>query len=148
MKIIKHVRYIKMDDDVYNDLRDSRFVIERGYVCFYKNSKRYRLHRYIMNPKGGEVVDHINRDTLDNRRENLRVCSKSQNRENSILYISNKSGYRGVYWNKRSGGWVATIRHNNKRYWIGTYKDKKDAALAYNNAAMKYHGSFASLNKV
>jgi hypothetical protein len=66
----------------------------------------------------------------------------------SKLSISNKSGYKGVYFNKRDSNWRARIQLNKKEIHIGCYINIKDAARAYNEAALKYHGEFANLNKI
>lgn len=118
----------------------------------YKNPiKTISLHRFIMNPKKDMEVDHINGNGLDNRRINLRICTRSQNGKNRQLSKSNTSGYHGVTFTrdcKRTKPWLVNIRANGKIKYIGRYKDKKEAAFAYNEAAKKYHGEFATLNKL
>lgn len=103
------------------------------------------MHREIMNAPSGTEVDHINGDGLDNRRENLRLATRSQNCANKEVY-SSKSGYRGVHksWNR----WSSAIKHNGNRYDLGRFDTPEDAARAYNEAAKKYHGEFARLNDV
>jgi len=104
------------------------------------------LHRFILNPPDELVVDHINRNGLDNRRANLRVCTHAQNMCNS--YISGgTSVYKGVSLCE-SGKWRAGITTNKRRMIIGIYENELDAARAYNEAAKKYHGEFAYLNEI
>jgi hypothetical protein len=67
---------------------------------------------------------------------------------NSKIAINNTSGFKGVYWNKQNAKWTALIRLNNKKIHIGNYIDIKDAAKAYNEAAIKFHGEFAKLNEI
>jgi hypothetical protein len=106
------------------------------------------MHRFILNPPSRMVIDHINGDGLDNRRENLRVCTQRQNCANQRIRRDNTSGYKGVYFNKRDERWVVQIRHRRERIFVGSFKDKNEAALAYNVAAVHYHGEFARLNVV
>ena len=92
------------------------------------------------------VVDHINSDSLDNRRSNLRVCTVSQNNMNSAIGRNNKSGYKGVSWDKTNKKWRAGIKAKGKSVSLGSFNSKKDAARAYNEAAKKAYGEFAKLN--
>jgi len=103
-----------------------------------------RMHRLLMDfPKRSEI-DHVNGNGLDNRKSNLRLCTHAQNIHNSKKRKDNTSGYFGV---KRNGNnWCATIWLNMKGISLGTYKTKREAALAYNKGALKYHGEFAKLN--
>lgn len=113
--------------------------------------KKVQMHRAIMEACAGQQVDHINGNPLDNRRENLRVASRSQNQHNkgSIVLRKGKptsSIYKGVAWNKRKRGWWVAIAVNRKSIFIGVFKDEIEAAKAYDEAAKKHHGSFARLN--
>ncbi len=108
----------------------------------------FRLHREIIGAKAGELVDHINGDTLDCRKSNLRICSHAQNMKNQAKRVTNLSGYKGVTWNKRFKKFQARIGSNGKYRSLGYYMDPKEAALAYDNAAEKYHGEFARKNFV
>lgn len=110
-------------------------------------SKTILMHRLIMNPEPNRHIDHVNGKVYDNRRENLRICSVSQNRMNQKK-TRGKSKYKGVSWNKSRNSWVVSIKKDTKSYWLGTYKDEIEAALAYNLAAVQYHGEFARLNIV
>lgn len=93
--------------------------------------KKIRLHRFMVlgiNDDPMIVVDHINGDTLDNRRCNLRVLSKSANvAHRANMNSNNTSGYRGVYWCKTNKRWIASIQHNNMEWWKRSFTDKEDA---------------------
>jgi hypothetical protein len=104
------------------------------------------MHRQILGAPPGQQVDHINGDTLDNRRVNLRLATHGQNQHNRGKYRNNKSGYKGVSWDKAAGKWRAQIKFNNKKYNLGRYHDPIEAALAYDAAAIRLHGAFARLN--
>lgn len=103
------------------------------------------MHRMILNTPKGMETDHINGDRLDNRRENIRVCTKAQNLRNVAKRTNNSSGMKGVY-KSRNEKWVAQIRLNGKSYYLGIFSEKVEAAMAYNEAAKKFHGEFARLN--
>jgi hypothetical protein len=115
-----------------------------------KDGKRIRvwMHLEILNDRDAEQGDHKNHDTLDNRRDNIRPCSKVQNCWNRRMRSDNTSGYRGVSQRKYNGKWKACITVHRKNIMLGQFDDPKVAALAYNEAAKKYHGEFASLNAI
>ena len=115
-----------------------------------RNGKRksYLIHRVIMNAPKGLEVDHINGDGLDNRKQNLRLCNKSQQTANTGLNRCNTSGYKGVSFCSRENKWRSYITHNSKFRSLGYYETKEEAALAYNEAARGYFGEFAYQNEV
>jgi hypothetical protein len=115
-----------------------------GYAVFGCN---VYLHRLLMLPARGQVVDHINGDKLDNRRSNLRICSRKENTRNQKLSVRNTSGFKGVA-NARSGKWKAYIVVDGKQLQLGHYNTREEAAMAYNAAAVKYYGAFAKGNEV
>lgn len=122
-----------------------------GYVV--RNSERGRgsgrnkvfLHVEIMRPPPGLMVDHRNRNPLDNRRENLRLATRSQNRANAISSVG-KSEFKGVT-QLRSGRWQAQISYDGKRCYLGSFESEEDAALAYDDAAWMAWGEYARLNR-
>ncbi len=104
------------------------------------------MHRQIMGFHGDKVIDHINRNSLDNRRENLRFCTIRQNAQNSKN--KNTKLFRGLTWSKKMKRFVARIRVNGKHIDLGGFVNPVDAAKAYNEAAKIHHGEFASLNRL
>jgi hypothetical protein len=109
------------------------------------------MHRELVGATKGEYVDHINRNTLDNRKCNLRKCENRQNSRNSIGRISLRkySIYKGVKKNTNaSSSWSARITVDGKAIYLGSYKTENEAAKAYNEACLKYHLDFANLNKI
>jgi hypothetical protein len=106
---------------------------------------RILMHRQLIHVPDGYVIDHINGNGLDNRRANLRLATVAQNAWNSKKR-NPRSGYKGVWFAKDKHLWRAAIVCNRKRIHLGYFKNKIAAAHAYDNAAKKYHGDFASLN--
>jgi hypothetical protein len=107
------------------------------------NYKLVRMHRYILNISDPTiVVDHINGNPLDNRRQNLRICTQKENSRNSIKKRTNTSGYKGVSWFKRDKKWRAQIKVNYKAIHLGYFDTLKLAKQAYNQAADRYFGEF------
>jgi hypothetical protein len=104
------------------------------------------LHREIMNAPAGLLVDHINSDTLDNRRANLRLATHSQNSCNRPKKSNTSSRFIGVSFMKQRKRWHTTIRHHGKRTFLGYFDSEIEAGKAYDEAARKYHGEFARLN--
>ena len=104
-----------------------------------------KMHRLIFGLSDPKThTDHINGDGLDNRRENLRAASCAQNQYNRGAQVNNKSGYKGVYWDRRRGKWVATIKVNRKTNYLGCHATPKAAHMAYCKAAIEMHGEFCN----
>lgn len=108
-----------------------------------RGGKAIRMHRVIIGAPKGIEVDHIDGDSLNNRKSNLRLATRAQNAKNCRRPINNKSGYKGVYFHKASGKWLAQISANGKRVYIGCFDAPELAHAAYLRAAEKLHGEFA-----
>lgn len=131
-----------------NQKQNKKFYAWRGKKINGKYKLIY-LHRFILNLTDRKIyVDHVNMNTLDNRKINLRICTNSQNQMNKIVQKNNCYGYKGVYYDKRNNKYSSIITVNKKRHWLGYYIDPKDAAKAYNEAAIKLHGEFSKLNEI
>ncbi len=125
----------------------NKFYAVRGTKTGTERAKIVSLHREIMKPPAGLLVDHRNGFSLDNRRENLRLATHSQNQFNKAKTCSKTSSrYIGVYFEKCSGLWVVQIKHRRKRIFLGRFDSEIDAARAYDAAAQRYRGEFARLN--
>lgn len=143
----------KGDSTVLVDASEAAFLKTRrihvnagGYAYFY-TSRRWALHRWIMQPPDDMVVDHINGDPLDNRRSNLRICTHAQNLANGRSHRDSTSKYRGVSYRPREGTWRAQISVGNQRSkFLGQYRTEEEAALAYDAAARDRYGEYARLN--
>jgi hypothetical protein len=115
---------------------------------------RQYLHRAVMEKVIGralqryESVDHIDRNGLNNTRENLRIVNQSQNCANRSLGINSKSGYKGVSWNAQLQKWCAYISFHRKKMHLGYFTSKHDAARAYNAKAIELQGIYANVNDV
>lgn len=126
---------------------DKKYMRSNVYVGYYKYNK-IKMHRLIMGLEnnGGEIVDHISGDVLDNRKSNLRVCTHAENMQNRKKQKNNTSGIKGVYWNIQKGKWMAYISVNRKQINLGCFDDINEAKKVHDEAAIKYHGEFARLN--
>jgi hypothetical protein len=113
-----------------------------GYATSKSNGRRIKLSRVIMGEPKGMIVDHINHNTLDNREANLRICTRSQNMMNRKTNKVSSSGYKGVYWHDSGNSWAAQISINNKRIYLGLFKNIEDAIAARKKAEEKYYGEF------
>lgn len=124
------------------------------HVCDTKDSRTHYagnnnlglLHRFLLNARPDEQVDHINGNGLDNRRINLRLCSNEQNQYNRPVPSNNSSGYKGVSFHKHTKKWRATIGYEGKHKHIGYFDSVEEAAKAYDSAAIELYGEFARLN--
>lgn len=108
------------------------------------HQKRVFMHREIMNTPIGMETDHRDGNGLNNQRDNLRVCTNTQNQANKGKQSNNTSGYKGVFWNNEK--WQARINIDGKHIHLGHFINVKDAAQAYDNAAKNIYGEFARTN--
>lgn len=142
--VLSNGNFTIVDDDVFQWASKYKWHFHiNGYAV---NNRNKRLHRFIMNAPDKMDIDHINGNKLDNRRKNLRLCSRRENLRNQKMHKDNRSGYKGVTYHQNM--WRARICVNYKRIELGCYKKIEDAVKAYNEAAIKYHGKFARLNEV
>jgi len=134
-------------DKEYSYLSKHKWHLNNGgyaarSVCVGGIKKRILLHRLINNTPEGMDTDHINRIKLDNRKANLRTCTRSQNKLNQNPQKNNTSGYTGVFYDKgkkpQYGRWRAQIKINQKFICLGSYQEKEDAINAYRKALVKY----------
>lgn len=147
------IGYTDKNEEFYFDLSDFEMVKkytwykrnDSGYIYNMKN--RIYLHRFIMNCKDEEIIDHINRNKLDNRKENLRVCTISKNNHNRGIGKNNTSGFIGVnvyYKSKKKGNkYRAYIKIENKRIDLLSSYNKEECIKARLQAELKYFGEFA-----
>lgn len=139
-----------VDDEDFEELNKWKWHFNDGYACRWEyldnKPKKIRMHRFLANTLPDFETDHINQNKLDNRKENLRNCTKAENRMNRTKYKTNTSGIKGVYFHKRDKIWTAQLGIAGKRIHLGYFEVKEKATEAYNNASLKYHGEFAHLN--
>lgn len=114
-----------------------------GNFCYVMSKYGMPMHRFLMNAQRGQIVDHKNRNTLDNRRSNLRFCTHAQNQQNRHCNRGN-SLFKGVW--REGNRWRAYIGFEGKQIWLGSFDTEEQAALAHDRAARIYHGEFAYLN--
>ena len=94
------------------------------------------------------VVDHINHNKSDNRKNNLRLATRSQNIQNRGIIPNNTSGVTGVHWHNHTKKWKAEIEVNKRKIYIGVFKEKEDAIKARKEAEVKYFGEYAFKEQV
>jgi hypothetical protein len=116
------------------------------YARSQENGKMISMHRVITNAPKGLVVDHINHNGLDNRKANLRICTRTQNARNCLPYRIGVSKYKGVSWNRKRKVFIAAISVGGKKQYLGGFKSEIAAAKAYDKKAKELFGRFAFLN--
>lgn len=127
--------------------RDTFYAARWGSRRKGERRKSYQMHREIMQIGDDMLCDHINGNGLDNRKANLREATCAQNSWNSGKSRGvSRSKYKGPAWDKRYRKWEVRISVHGKRIYIGRFNDELEAARAYDAAAVKYHGRYASLN--
>lgn len=144
-----------IDDDDYDHLSKYKWLMTKNNYAVryeYRNGETFQflMHRQIMGYPIDMEIDHINGDKLDNRKLNLRICSRAENDRNSRPHRDGSSKFKGVSRiGKRSKGkpWRARI-WGGKEIVIGYFLTEEEAAIAYNVKAKELFGEFAYLNKV
>lgn len=126
--------------DVIKIKAGSVYVGTNGYARISRNSEKIYLHRLFV--KTCTWVDHINGDKLDNRAENLRPATPSQNGANRSKFNKNTGRYPGIYFDKKYKRYRAHIMVNRKRIWLGSFNEYQEALKARKNAEEKYFGEF------
>lgn len=158
MKLIRLTKNLStvVDDADYEVLSSYKWCA----VCTQKGKRWYAargikpdgkykmilMHRVILGAEKGFEVDHINNDPLDNRRDNLRLCTRALNMHNRKSYNNSTSAFKGVFFDKQSGKWQAKITINNKSVYIGRSTNPEDCARMYDSAAASRYGEHAKLN--
>lgn len=105
------------------------------------------MHQDILCVERGTIVDHVNHNTLDNRRANLRICTASQNMANRAKQSGTSSRFKGVTLHRKTGRWQAAIFRNGRGFYLGLHSTEEAAAMAYDVAALDKFGEFALTNK-
>jgi hypothetical protein len=117
----------------------------RVYAAAKIGGRNVMMHRFLVGASAGSDVDHRDGDGLNNRRSNLRECSRSENQMNQRPR-GGTSRFKGVYLHARSGKWAVKIKRDGKFYWLGYHADEEVAARKYDEAARRIFGEFACLN--
>ena len=140
-----------VDDDDYPIASQHKWTYDNGYAVrkatIAKGQyKKILLHRFLISAQPGQMVDHANRNSLDNRRCNLRLCTGSQNNANRRVLRPSSSPYRGVRKASNVERWEAAIGYNYRFIHLGSFLTQEEAARAYDAKAIELYGEFASTN--
>jgi hypothetical protein len=145
-------RYVIVDDCDHELLSQYRWYLHAGYASGGSVAQRELghtfMHRIINQTPDGMDTDHINHDTLDNQRSNLRSVTRSQNLMNAGKHKGKASKYKGVWLKANIGMWGCAIAVNGESINLGCHKTQRSAALAYNEAAIRYFGEYANVNDI
>jgi hypothetical protein len=145
-------KFALVDDEDYEWLSKEKWCFTGRYAIAAgkrKNKPSVLMHRLIVKTPKGMETDHINHDRLDNRKENLRICTHSENMRNQLKNSKNKTGYKGVRFLEyriSKNPWNAYIKINHQFVNLGFYSTPEDAARKYDQAAKELFGDFALLN--
>lgn len=143
-------KFAIVDPEDYNLLSRCKWCAVKDSNTYYavrsRQNKQIRMHREIMKVPKHLVCDHINHNGLDNRKNNLRICTKQQNTHNQKPRKTGTSKYKGVDWNKRQRKWRARIYYESRCHYLGYFNNEIDAAKAYDKKARELFKEFACLN--
>lgn len=139
----------EVDDENYYLLNKYKWQAQKGRYTYYAKrvgagKERILMHREILNLTKKEFCDHKDGNGLNNKIDNLRRCTNSENQKNKRGW--GKSKYKGVCWIKKNKKWMSYISINKKRVYLGLFCTEKEAAVEYNKSASLNHGEFAKLN--
>lgn len=142
-----------VDDEDFEELTEYNWWYDGRYAVsnIEKGGKRkVYMHRFLLQPENGLLVDHKNGDCLDNRRVNLRIATYRENSANCRLHKHNTTGFKGVYRYSpgKSKKWRAAITYKDKQISLGYFTNPIEAADAYNKKAKELFGEFAKLNDI
>lgn len=133
-----------VDEEDYDHVSRYNWVMVHGAATTWIGAGKINMHNMIM--KTRTMIDHVNRNRLDNRKGNLRRATTSQNNANSKIRRNNKAGFKGVNLHKQSGLWRARITVERKEISLGYFETAAEAAHAYDNGARNFFGEFARVN--
>lgn len=134
---------IIIDKEDIEKINKYRWHLNNGYAKTTINKRTTSIHRIILNLTDENlVVDHIDGNPLNNRKCNLRICTQLENAKNVKISSKNKSGAKGIVWNKQNNNWRAIIFTNGKQINLGSYADFNEAVRARKEAEEKYFGEF------
>lgn len=150
--LLKHGEKVLLDDLDYIKIKDFTWILyktkDKNPMAVYsslrigKNKKRVALQNIILNPKKGFVVDHIDGNPLNNKRSNLRVCTQANNLLNKKLYKNNKSGHKGIYFNKKRNTYRVLLYYKRVRH-VKEEKNLCEAIELRKKWEIKYFGKYA-----
>jgi hypothetical protein len=138
--------YAYVDAEDYEWLSRWTWHLRGGYAVRAEKWTLIFMHREIAKPPEGMIVDHKNRNKLDNTRENLRVCTYTQNAGNRSKRRGTSSEFRGVSYDKKRGKYFAKASCQGERFFLGFFADERDAARAHDHKAVELFGEFARVN--
>lgn len=141
MKLISLTKgkYAQVDDKDFEWLSQWKWCFDSRYACraqWDREKKKcimIRMHQLILRVPSGSEVDHIDRNKLNNQRDNLRALTHGENILNQGLSKRNTSGFKGAFYSKEDDLWYSTAKRNGKRFYLGVFKNAEEAGKAYMN---------------
>lgn len=141
-ELVKEYPQILLDEEDMNTFRFNDAYLAEGYVVLVRFGKRSPLSRCILKVPADVLVDHRDRNTLNNKKDNLRPATNQQNQFNAGVNLANTSGFKGVRWKESRRKWFAEIRINKEKKHLGCFDSAEEASAKYQEVAKRIHGEF------
>lgn len=142
-------RYALVSDEDYESVSTCKWFVNNvgglSYAVTYKNNSGILMHRFILNPHSSAIIDHKDRNPLNNQRDNLRLCTQSQNQKNRKPNINSSSAFKGIT-KTQQGKWRVRVTIDGVRTNFGTFSDEIEAVKMYDRVAKKYYGEYGYIN--
>jgi len=138
-----------IDADDFDVVSKHKWTLQSGgYVRTFVGKNVLYLHRLVMGANGNLEIDHINRNKIDCRKQNLRFATRTQNSANKDCNKGNPIKVKGVRWDKTRNKYLARIGYNGITKNLGRYDNLIDASRAYDEAAIRIYGEYANINNL
>lgn len=147
-KTTNNVYFLIDEGDAERVLKHRWTANPKGYIIARINRRCMNIARFLLDCPLGMETDHIDHNPLNNRRNNIRICTHQENQRNKNPTQNKTSQFKGVHWDKKSMKWRVSCKFNGSQMYLGLFAKEIDAAKKYNEFATKNYGAYACINEI